>query len=195
MLSSTQPKDDYQQDIIQAIKENDAKVFERLYVENFPKIASYIRKNNGNTTKAKDIFQEAMIALWKAVKTEKFTATNPTAIQGYLYTIAKNKWTDYLRSSTYKKESSTSIVMTNVSDDDVSIDDEEIYESQLKKAKDAFAQLGDDCRKLLSRFYFKRQSLQDIAIDVGLDAASVRNKKYRCMQRLRALAIPQKSEL
>lgn len=192
MLSSTQPKHDYQQDIIQAIKDNDAKVFERLYVENFPKIASYIRKNNGDTTKAKDIFQEAMIALWKAVKSQKFTATNPTAVQGYLYTIAKNKWTDYLRSSAYKKENNRDIVMTNVSDTDVSIEDEEVYESKLKKAKEAFAQLGNDCRELLSSFYFKKQSLQDLAIDLGLDAASVRNKKYRCMQRLRALAIPPK---
>ncbi|WP_299215336.1 sigma-70 family RNA polymerase sigma factor [uncultured Dokdonia sp.] len=185
----------YQEDLLQAIKANDVVVLKKLYTENFPKVAAFIQKNNGNKEQAKDIFQEAMVVLWKAVKTEKFKATNATAVQGYLYMIAKNKWTDHLRSASYKKEVSSDAVMNYAEMQETHGIDEDHYDQKLQKAKLAFAQLGTECKELLSKFYFSKNSFEELAQDLGLNIASVKNKKYRCMQRLRALVIPQKQEL
>jgi len=53
----------------------------------------------------------------------------------------------------------------------------------------AFKGLGAPCKDLLMKFYFEKKSMKDIAEELQLDAASTRNKKYRCMQKLRELAL------
>jgi len=189
MRDGVQSNQSHQGDLIKAIQANNTVVLQKLYVENYPKVEAHILKNNGSKAQAKDIFQEAMVALWRAVKSERFRAVNPSAVQGYLYTIAKNKWTDYLRSSSFKKEVSSEIVMTNWGEIDEEEEDSD-YEDKLALAKQAFRQLGDSCKELLSKFYFEKMSLDAIAKVLNLDAASARNKKYRCMQKLRTLVIP-----
>lgn len=178
----------HQVNLVTSIKANDQAVLRKLYVETYPKVEVHVLRNNGNKDQAKDVFQEAMIALWRAAKEDRFSAKNIDAAQGYLYTIAKNKWTDYLRSSIYKKEISSEIVMTNHIIPDEELENED-YELKLKQAQFAFKQLGTSCKELLSKFYFDKMSLNEIANLLDLDAASARNKKYRCMQKLRAFVV------
>ena len=90
-----------------AIRANDTVVLQKLYVETYPKVEVHVLRNNGTKDQAKDIFQEAVIALWRAAKEDRFTAKDLDGAKGYLYTISKNKWIDYLRSSRYKKEISS----------------------------------------------------------------------------------------
>ena len=88
---------------IEAIKVNDIVALKHLYKINYPKVEVLVLKNNGTKEHAKDIFQDAFLALWKNVKQDKFVPQNESSINGYLYTIAKHKWMDYLRSKDYKK--------------------------------------------------------------------------------------------
>ena len=53
----------------------------------------------------------------------------------------------------------------------------------------AFKNLGEACKSLLSKFYFEKKSMNVIAKELALDSASTRNKKYRCMQKLREIAL------
>ena len=175
-----------QAEIIQAIKRNDDLVLKHLYQKNYPKVEQYILKNQGTSPQAKDIFQEAFLAMWKNVKLGKFLPKGESALDGYLYTIARNKWTDFLRSSRFKKTVSV--------DKDIDLErqqadaGEEEENPHMKNTLTAYARLGEDCRSLLNRFYFEKKSLKDISDELGIGAASVRNKKYRCMQKLRELA-------
>lgn len=191
MHKGVHTKQYYQESLTEAIKANSTVALQKLYEQNYPKVEVHILRNNGSKDQAKDIFQEAMIALWKAVKSDRFEAKSPTALQGYLFTIAKNKWTDYLRSSSFKKEISSEKVMTYLEDTDVEVEDD-VLELRLRKARVAFRQLGTDCKDLLTKFYFDKMSLASIAQLLDLDKASARNKKYRCMQKLRALVITNK---
>lgn len=185
----------HQENLVASIRANDTVVLQKLYVETYPKVEVHILRNSGTKDQAKDIFQEAMIALWRAAKEDRFTAQSLDAAKGYLYTIAKNKWIDYLRSSRYKKEISSEKTMTNHTIPDEEVEDTD-YELKLEQARNAFKQLGASCKELLSKFYFEKMSLNEIASLLDLDAASARNKKYRCMQKLRGLALvkPPKTE-
>lgn len=182
-----------QENIVASIKASDTGTLQKIYVETYPKVEVHILRNNGTKDQAKDIFQEAMIALWRAAKEDRFTAQSLDSAKGYLYTIAKNKWIDYLRSSRYKKEISSEKMMTNHTIPDKEVEDTD-YELKLEQAQSAFKRLGESCKDLLSKFYFDKMSLNEIASLLDLDAASARNKKYRCMQMLRSLALikPQK---
>jgi RNA polymerase sigma factor (sigma-70 family) len=177
---------------IAAIKANDNLVLKQLYQDNYKKIELFILKNNGSMPQAKDTYQEAFIAMYQNIKADKFVPANDTALQGYLYQIAKNKWTDFLRSSRYKKTAHMSNTF-QIKDEAADMMEFEISSEEYtakNQAMEAFNHLGAECKKLLEVFYFQKKSLREIAAAFNIGEASARNKKYRCIQKLRALVSP-----
>ena len=190
MRETSQIENQFQ--VITTIKANDNLVLKKLYQENYKKVEVFILKNNGSMPQAKDTYQEAFIAMYHNIKADKFNPTNESALQGYLYQIAKNKWTDFLRSSRFKK---TSQIADNffIQDEDSNLTSFEISEAEYNPtqlAMEAFTQLGAECKKLLEVFYFQKKSLREIAAEFNIGEASARNKKYRCIQKLRDLVSP-----
>lgn len=186
-------KTNTQLQLIEAIKANDQIALKQFYMSNYFKIEALVLKNSGSVDHAKDLYQESFIAVWKNLKANKFEPKNETALQGYLYQIAKNKWMDILRSSTFKKTNGltdeTLAVLKNESDEDVI----GANESKLNATMSAFKNLGQPCKQLLTDFYYDKKSLRVIASELQIEESSVRNKKYRCMEKLRNLVLSSKS--
>ncbi|MAU14970.1 MAG: hypothetical protein CMH46_05460 [Muricauda sp.] len=175
--------------LVTAFKNNDQKVMQEVYQNIFPKFRSHVFKNNGDEAQAKDVFQESFISCWRNVKLDKLKENSN--LEAYLFTIAKNKWTDHLRSAHFKKTvSDDGVIAMRPNNEDQS--DEEEEEGKLDVLRGALKQLGTSCKKLLIQFYFERKSMDEIAKDLQLGSASVRNKKYRCMEKLRTLAMETK---
>lgn len=165
---------------LNAIKANDEAFLKDFYQNNYHKVEAYVLKNNGSVDEAKDIFQEAFIAVWRNIQLNKFKPGNETSLSGYLYQIAKNKWLDHLRSSHHKKV--------------IPIDDAPIFEEgsipeeesrYIGLVSEGFKHLGKNCKEVLIRFYYKKDPLKEIAKSFGWTEATVRNNKYRCLQQLR----------
>ena len=179
-----------QEQIVKAIQANDEQVLKIIYQNNYYKVEQFVLKNNGSKDQAKDTYQEAFITVWQNVKNNKFIPKNDTAITGYLFTIAKNKWMDYLRSAKYKKTDTLSDFKSSnylyVETHNSNYDKDE---EKLKKIMIALKLLKEPCQKLLSIFYFEKKSLKIIAKELNIEEASARNKKYRCMEKLRELAL------
>ncbi|MHA7843887.1 MAG: RNA polymerase sigma factor [Winogradskyella sp.] len=177
--------------MVDAIKRNDAITLKRIYNNNYPKIETLVLKNNGTKAYAKDIYQEAFLAVWQNVKQDKFIPQSESSINGYLYTIAKNKWMDVLRSQGYKK----TIIASQMSyfeikdEENNGMDDDILKDKRLEDVMHAFKNLGDACKSLLRKFYFEKKSMKSIAKELQLDSASTRNKKYRCMKKLKDIAL------
>ena len=184
-------KIDHKIQVVGAIKDNDSKALKSIYVQNYPKVEALVLKNSGTKEHAKDIYQEAFLAVWQNIKQDKFIPKTESSINGYLYTIAKNKWMDVLRSQGYKK----TIVASQLQhfeikdEEDNGIDDDILKDKRLEDVMLAFKNLGEACRSLLRMFYFEKKSMNLIAEELSLDSASTRNKKYRCMQKLRQIAL------
>tara|TARA_B100001146_G_scaffold225193_1_gene247544 strand:- start:23753 stop:24325 length:573 start_codon:yes stop_codon:yes gene_type:complete len=179
----------HQETTVTAIKANDEQVLKKIYTENYKKTEVFILKNSGSMQQAKDTYQEAFIAMWQNIKEGKFTPKNESAVQGYLYQIAKNKWLDVLRSSRFKK---TVLVEETAAWEaqEQPFPESNEKEAQLAKVMEGFKQLGPDCRELLKKFYFEKLPLRTLATQFEIGEASVRNKKYRCIQQLRNLIQP-----
>ncbi|MFK7833069.1 MAG: RNA polymerase sigma factor [Winogradskyella sp.] len=179
------------QGFIEAIQNNNTQVLKNLYTSNYPKIEILVLKNNGSKDQAKDIYQDAFLAVWQNIKQNKFVPRSESSINGYLYTIAKNKWMDVLRSQGYKK----TIVASQLShfeikdEENNGMDDDILKDKRLEDVMQAFKNLGDACKSLLRKFYFEKKSINLIAKELALDSASTRNKKYRCMQKLKEIAL------
>lgn len=180
--------------LIKSIKDNNAEVLKQLYTSNYHKIEALVIKNSGTVDHAKDIYQDAFIIVWKHVKNDSFVPKNETALQGYLYQIARNKWMDVLRSSRFKK---TKLIKHELALLDKNIDHHEededaFFKEKLNQTMEAFKNLGTPCKQLLTAFYFEKASLRDIADKLEIEENTARTKKYRCMEKLRELVLVSK---
>ncbi|WP_310991663.1 RNA polymerase sigma factor [Aequorivita marina] len=166
------------------IKQNDADTLRELYVINFIKVKHYVLKNNGTEDQAKDVYQEAFIAMWKNVKNDRFSAKSKTAINGYIYQIAKNKWIDYLRSLRYKN---TTFINREIEFDESEKEEKELQNKKSQFVMESITQLNERCQLLLKLFYFERKPFRRIAEIMKIDEAYARTAKYRCQKQLKKL--------
>jgi RNA polymerase sigma factor (sigma-70 family) len=138
-----------------------------------PAVKSFVLKNSGTSEDAKDIFQDALVVLYKKVHTKDFTLT--VSLNTYLVAIAKNVWWQELRKR-------NKMPMTEPQDDiaEVFVDDE----PQFSLAEAAFHLLGEKCKQLLTLFYFQKKSFREIATMLAFsDEQVAKNQKYRCIQK------------
>uniref|UniRef100_UPI004047BD9D RNA polymerase sigma factor n=1 Tax=Mariniflexile sp. TaxID=1979402 RepID=UPI004047BD9D len=183
---------DNQSQLIVAIKTNDSVALKALYISNYAKIESLVLSNSGTKEDAKDVYQDAFIVVWNNIKNNTFIPLNESAIQGYLYTISKNKWMDIIKSSRFKKTKSTYEEKSFAYKSDEVHEDDSSNE-KMKATMDAFKNLGEPCKQLLTSFYYEKKTLKDIASALNIEENTVRNKKYRCMEKLRTMVLPQKT--
>ncbi len=182
--------------LIDAIKANNSLVLKQLYINNYHKIEALVLKNNGTIDHAKDVYQEAFIIVWSNVRSDTFVPQSESSLQGYLYQIAKNKWMDVLRSSRFKKTKQIRYEL-NILEQQIENHDEEeqeFFKQKLQQTMDAFKNLGNPCKQLLTDFYFEKISLRDIARQLKIEENTARTKKYRCMEKLRELALALKKQ-
>ena len=168
---------------LKAIKANDEATLKSLYDCNYHVIERYVLKNKGCIDQAKDIYQEAFITVWRNIQMDKFYPENENALAAYLCQIARNKWIDQLRSKSFQKN-------TPIYDFEHKLVDEHIEEETdnfIIDIKKHFENLSENCKEVLTQFYYKKQSMKTIAKQFGWTDATARNNKYRCLQRLREI--------
>jgi RNA polymerase sigma factor (sigma-70 family) len=170
-------------DLLNAIKVNSHKILQQLYAQNYPGVEKYIIHNNGSASEAKDIFQEAFVAVWRSVQLDKFVPNNEKEFSAYLFRVSRNKWISYLRSAAYKNIEALESDVEEIAAEEIAAEEQ----NQLLIVLDNFKKLGDNCKDLLTRFYYKKQSLRQIADQFEWTEATARNNKYRCIEKLRNL--------
>jgi RNA polymerase sigma factor (sigma-70 family) len=160
-------------EIIEHLKNNKyGKALNGLY-NLLPSIKKYISANNGTADDAQDIFQDALVVLYKKIHTGEFNLTVP--LKTYLHAVVKNLWLQELRRR--KK-----ILITDSENDtaDFAIDEEPVFGN----AEAAFNLLGEKCKQLLTLFYFSKKSFREIAAVLAFsDEKIAKNQKYRCIEK------------
>jgi RNA polymerase sigma factor (sigma-70 family) len=176
--------------LLDAFINNNEMLLKDFYLAEYPKAQTYILKNGGTIDNAKDIFQDAFFSCWKKLSTGAASPQNKAEIEAYLFTTAKNKWIDHIRLRANKKTISINQKIHQLSEDEVTtMDDINDKEDQLTITLSAFESLSEACKDLLTRFYFHKMSLRAIAESLYMEEASAKNKKYRCIQKLKELAL------
>ena len=160
-------------EIIQHLQHNKYSLAIKGLYNILPAVKQYIKDNNGTADDAQDIFQDALVVIFRNVHHEKFELK--ASIKTYLLAIVKNCWLQELRQR--KK------IPVGVVNDDIAVMDAS-DEAGFNIAEAAFNLLGEKCRQLLILFYFKKQSFKEIAASLSfVDEKTAKNKKYRCLQK------------
>lgn len=168
------------------LKSGDRAAFRELYTSVFPPCSNLILNNNGTMNDARDVFQESLMVLVKNLRKDNFELS--CGIKTYLYSIMRNLW---LKRLNKKKRGGLSLVMDDPSDTEyIIIQEDELVEKEEKEQQlDIVAEIlkdfKEDCRKILTAFYFKKQSMKEIAAYMNYTDQFIRVKKVRCMNALK----------
>lgn len=172
------------QEFIQAFKNRDNRLIQEFYKETFPMVQSMVNRNYPalKDEDVKDVFQEAVIALWTNIQEGTYRPHSDTKLTTYVLQICKFKILDKFKKKSFQNEA----VLTDGMDraDDASFEYEEESE-EVSRLRAVLEQMPERCRKILTLFYFEEKKLDEIALLTGIGEASIKNEKYRCMQRLK----------
>ena len=104
--------------LIEGLKNGDLKTLENIYRTYIPPINGFIRKNGGNTEDAKDVFQEAVMVMYRKVQAPDFQLTG--AFFSLLFPICRNLWLKSLRKRPMYEEVSSARDVTDPLAKDIS---------------------------------------------------------------------------
>lgn len=168
-----------------ALIQNEHEMIQEIYRLFFPKIKRLITRNSGSHEDAKDIFQEALLAVYDQAKRSDFRISCP--FDAYLYSVCRNLWLSQLRK---RKKQGVTVKDTeqSVETKDALILAEETTTNQSKRKLfiEMFDKLGESCQAILSRNW-KGLSIKLISEELGISYGYARKKKSECVARLTQL--------
>ncbi len=175
-----------EKNLIQVLINAESKKIAKLYNGNRDAFLNFGKKYGLDYDDLTDIYQEAFIAIRQHALNGKLD-TVKCSFNTYLFGICKFKIFDLLKEK--KKNTSLDSFLYPVKDDIEIIDFEAdtITERQQLLYR-YFKQLGKKCQELLTLFYSKGLSIDEIVLTTKYNSDSVvRSQKSRCIKTLREL--------
>ncbi len=165
-------------DLIDGIKNKDSKTLNFLYKKYLSLVRSFVLNNNGTTDDAKDVFQEAVIAIFRYSQNENFELK--CSFETFLYSICRTIWLNNLRNQRVHlnkiNEISEFIIFSSSTNEMI----EESLEYKLYQKH--FQRLSEECKKLLQLF-FDKVSYAEIAKLLGYSSVGfIKKKKFNCKE-------------
>lgn len=160
---------------LEGIKHSNDSILKEIYQNHYNPLKHFVLSNNGNEEDAKDVFQEALISIFKRLKKEDFEIT--TNFGSYFYTAGKYIWYRKLKNS---------VAQDHIEDFEfkAEIGKEYAEEARYILFRNNLSKLGVDCQKVLN-YYFEKKSFKEIAKLMTYKSEDyARRKKYLCTKTL-----------
>lgn len=162
-------------EVIARISSGDEKALDYLYRKYYRMMVRLVINNNGSEEEAKDIFQEALIVFWQKISSGNLVLTSK--ISTYLYSVCLNLWRKELDRKSRLSSGENEKEEGEIIDDDKA--------ERIKIVNECINALGENCKKILTYYYFDGLSMTDIAAKLGYaNTDTAKTKKYKCKKRL-----------
>ena len=169
-------------DLLNGILRNDTIILQFIYKNFYSKINFFIKKNSGDDDDANDVFQEAIIIIYRKLNANELVLD--CTFETYLYSVCRFLWLKQLDKRKIEKEKIKDNHDYN----------EDIYDDGLDKVADLneryklyqkhFINLGKDCQKVL-QLYFDKVPLKSIAQIMGFKSEKyAKKRKFKCKEYL-----------
>lgn len=154
--------------LIEGIRQQDEKILSWIYSGYFQSVRHHVLKNSGSEADVSDVFQEAVITLYKQITDGSLNLTSD--LKGYFYGIARNIWNVQLR-----RRKRLVDLETDLPDNDDNDADDHILEKIVSRV---FQRLKPDAQTIL-RLFSEGYSYEEIAEKMSLkNETYARRKKY-----------------
>jgi RNA polymerase sigma factor (sigma-70 family) len=170
------------QRFITGLLHNDAPVVEEIYSRFAGKIKGMILNNQGTEYDAADIFQEALMDIYRRAATGGFILSCP--FEALLVVICRNKWITQLQ-----KKQRQGVTLKGVEGYDKGADvfkeAEQVQQHNERRflLERKLAELADGCRELL-QLAWSGISMEAVAQKLKLSYAYARKRKSECLGKL-----------
>jgi RNA polymerase sigma factor (sigma-70 family) len=169
--------------ILKGILRHDNLILQYVYKQYYYKINYFIKKNQGSEDDASDVFQEAIIVIYRKLK-ENDLIFKKSSFAGYLFSVCRFLWLKQLEKRRIEKQkiNDTLPFQENLYDENLVelVDKNERYGLYQKH----FATLSSDCQKLMQLF-FEKVPLKEIAKVMGYKGEKyAKTRKYKCKELL-----------
>lgn len=169
--------------ILKGILRHDNVVLAYIYKQYFYKVNAFVKKNNGDEDDVNDVFQEAIIIIYRKLKENDLLFEN-RSFEVYLFSVCRFLWLKELEKRRMDK------IKLN---DTLSFQDE-IYDDDLVAVVEKnerfllyqkhFRNISSDCQKILQLF-FEKVPIKQIAHIMGFKSEKyVKTRKFKCKELL-----------
>ena len=143
------------------------------YVNIFPLVAGYVKRNGGNLEEAKEIFQDTIVIYYEKLA---FSDFNPKKTnEAYIMGIVKNRWLKYCS----ERRSHTDL-------SHIDIAEEKEKEPITQNLMYYLRQTGEKCMDLLQALKKKKLNMTQLADRYGyMSERSATVQKYKCLEKVR----------
>jgi RNA polymerase sigma factor (sigma-70 family) len=169
-----------EESLLEGIRLHDSDTLEYIYKKFYPSVKGFVTNNSGTDDDARDVFQEAIIVIYRKVNDKDFVIT--CSFKTYVYAIIKNLWLKEL------EKRRTGDVKLNVGSEFVLADEpleRSFYDPKSERFKlyqKHFLTLSEDCQKVL-RLFFAKQSLEEISQVMGFGSEKyAKKRKFQCKE-------------
>lgn len=179
MISNNKTYSD--QEFLEGIRCRDSSTLSAVYEQFRPRITAHISTLNGSEQEAKDVFQEAVVAVFINVQKPEFQLSS--SFYTYLYAICHKLWLKKFREK--DRHNGVSLDAREVLTlEDLHSEDLE-YAERLQLMLEKFKVLGDGCRELLQLAIIEEKTPAEIVKILGLGSLNYYYKrKSNCKDKL-----------
>ena len=169
--------------ILKGILRHDNVVLTHIYKHYFYKVNAFVRKNQGDEDDVNDVFQEAIIIIYRKLKENDLLFEN-RSFEVYLFSVCRFLWLKQLEKRKMEKVkiSDSLPFQDDIYDDDLVavVSKNERYLLYQKH----FKNISTDCQKIMQLF-FDKVSIKEIARIMGFKSEKyVKTRKYKCKELL-----------
>jgi len=167
---------------IQALLDNDNKAIAEIYTRFADRIRRFVQANNGTADDARDIFQDALIAVSRQARRPEFVLTCP--FEAYLYCVCRGKWLNEL-----KRRRRAAVTISEVGGFNDVEQADTLAEATLREEerdrlfRHFFEKLTASCRQLL-QLAWSGISMEEVSAQLGVSYGYARKKKHECVGKL-----------
>ena len=161
-----------------AIELNRDEFFRELYLNVFPSVARFVRKQNGSLADAKDVFHDALIIFFEK-KRDGLLEVRLTD-DAYIFGIVKHLW--------IKKSKENQRILLTETESMISLPQDFETDFETNSILAFLRSTGQKCMTLLQAFYYEKKSLE--SIQALFNFSSVRSatvQKFKCLEKVRDL--------
>lgn len=172
----------HDQHYIDGLLNNDDKVIDAIYRNFSGKIKHWICANSGTADDAADVFQEAIIAIYRQARDRNLVLTCP--FEPFLLMVCKRKWWNELKKRN-RQGVTTSLDSVSETDQEAEALSGDLLEQEERDqlVTRFFRQLGERCREIVSQT-LSGEHQEKVAARLGVSYAYLRKKKSECIGRL-----------
>jgi RNA polymerase sigma factor (sigma-70 family) len=167
--------------IVEGIGRKSPEQIRFVYLNYFDSIQRLILKNSGSVEDAEDIFQDALVIIYKKIKNDKLTLN--CSLKTFIYAISRNLWLQKLQ----RKDSKMSelIEIADESIEPFESDDSFVEHQKFNLYQKYFIKLSKDCQKVLQLF-LNKISLKEITRIMNFNSVEyTKTRKYLCKKTLK----------